>query len=88
MQVVDTAFFIPQLNRHRRVWIYLPATYASSKRKYPVIYMQDGQNVFDNRTSFAGEWGVDEALDSLGEQGRESIVVAIDIVVSSATSNL
>ena len=78
VQVIDTAFFIPQLNRYRRVWIYLPETYASSKKKYPVIYMQDGQNVFDNKTSFAGEWGVDEALDSLGKLDGESIVVAID----------
>ena len=78
VQVVDTAFFIPQLNRYRRVWIYLPASYNSSKQKYPVIYLQDGQNIFDDKTSFAGEWGIDEAMDTLGKRVGETIVIAID----------
>ncbi len=76
--VLDTSFYIPQLNRQRRVWIYLPPSYCTAKRKYPVLYMNDGQNIFSTATSFAGEWGVDEALDSLGTQVQESIVVAID----------
>ena len=40
--------------------------------------MQDGQNVFDDSTSFAGEWGVDETLDSLSRYRKEIIVVAVD----------
>jgi len=78
VHIVDNSFYIPQLDRHRRVWIYLPDSYSSSKKKYPVLYMQDGQNVFDDATSAYGEWGVDEALDSLGKQHKEIIVVAID----------
>jgi predicted alpha/beta superfamily hydrolase len=78
VQLIDTAFFIPQLNRHRRVWIYLPPGYATSHKKYPVLYMHDGQNVFDEATSFSGEWGVDEALDTLVQNTRACIVVAID----------
>lgn len=78
VQILDTAFYIPQLNRHRRVWIYLPESYATSKKKYPVLYMQDGQNVFDNATASFGEWGVDEALDVLGKRHCEVIVVAVD----------
>ena len=78
VQVLDTAFFIPQLNRTRRIWIYLPESYHSSRKRYPVLYMQDGQNVFDEATAFSGEWGVDEALDSLGREAGECIVVAID----------
>ena len=78
VQILDTAFYMPQLNRHRRVWIYLPESYATSKKKYPVLYMQDGQNVFDNATAAYGEWGVDEALDSLCRQKAEVIVVAVD----------
>jgi predicted alpha/beta superfamily hydrolase len=78
VHIVDNSFYIPQLDRHRRVWIYLPENYSSSKKKYPVLYMQDGQNVFDDATSAYGEWGVDEALDSLGKQHKEIIVVAID----------
>lgn len=78
VQILDTAFYIPQLNRHRRVWIYLPESYATSKKKYPVLYMQDGQNLFDNATSAFGEWGVDEALDTLCHDKPEVIVVGID----------
>jgi len=78
VRIIDTAFFIPQLNRTRRVWIYLPLSYNSSTKKYPVLYMHDGQNVFDDATSFSGEWGVDEALDTLGLKYKESIVVGID----------
>ena len=78
VRIIDTAFFIPQLNRTRRVWIYLPPTYNSSTKKYPVLYMHDGQNVFDDATSFSGEWGVDEALDTLGLKTKECIVVGID----------
>ena len=74
--IIDTAFGIPQLQRSRKIWIYLPAGYSTSKKKYPVLYMHDGQNVFDSATSYAGEWGVDEFLDSV--KLKESIVVAID----------
>ncbi|MFO7617971.1 MAG: alpha/beta hydrolase-fold protein, partial [Bacteroidales bacterium] len=71
--------FMPQLNRTRRVWVYLPPGYDESDRDYPVLYMQDGQNVFDAYTSFAGEWMVDENLNELAESGKEvPIVVAVD----------
>ena len=78
VRVIDTAFLIPQLNRTRRVWIYLPECYATCSKRFPVIYMHDGQNVFDDATSYSGEWGVDEYLDSLGMNANECIVVAID----------
>jgi len=78
VKIIDTAFVIPQLKRVRRVWIYLPSSYTDSQKKYPVLYMNDGQNVFDDSTSFAGEWGVDETLDSISSHGKEIIVVAID----------
>ena len=78
VQILDTSFYIPQLNRHRRIWLYLPESYCKSKKTYPVLYMHDGQNVFDDATSYSGEWGVDEALDTLSKQNGEMIVVAID----------
>jgi predicted alpha/beta superfamily hydrolase len=78
VHILDNSFYIPQLDRHRRVWIYLPESYKASSKKYPVLYMHDGQNVFDEATSAYGEWGVDEALDTLGSQHKEIIVVAID----------
>ena len=72
-------FAAPQLSGTRRVWVYLPPDYATSKKRYPVLYMHDGQNVFDDATSFAGEWGVDEALDSLHARGDHGvIVIAVD----------
>jgi len=78
--VVDTAFYMPQLNRHRRIWVYLPPSYKQTKNKnYPVLYMQDGQNLFNEQTAFAGEWGIDECLDTLSKQlNKECIVVGID----------
>jgi predicted alpha/beta superfamily hydrolase len=70
---------IPQLNRNRRIWVYLPPDYGKTNKRYPVIYMQDGQNVFDKATSFAGEWGVDETLNRLATQGDAgAIVIAIN----------
>lgn len=78
VQIVDPSFYIPQLDRYRRIRIYLPERYHTSKKKYPVLYMQDGQNVFDEATSAYGEWGVDEALDSLAPAQKKIIVVAID----------
>ena len=56
VQILDANFFIPQLNRNRKIWLYLPPDYFTSTKTYPVLYMQDGQNLFDNATSFSGEW--------------------------------
>jgi predicted alpha/beta superfamily hydrolase len=78
VRIIDTAFYMPQLNRHRRIWIYLPESYATSRKKYPVLYMHDAQNLFDDASSFSGEWGIDEALDTLGKSMDECIVVGID----------
>ncbi len=79
VHIVDTAFFIPQLYRTRKIWIYLPADYNGGKKKYPVLYMHDGQNLFDDHTSAYGEWGVDECLDSLIKKGKPAcIVIGID----------
>ena len=79
VKVLSQSFFMPQLNRSRKVWIYLPSDYQSSSKSYPVLYMHDGQNVFDVLTSFSGEWGVDETLTSREKLGLSTaIVVALD----------
>jgi Predicted hydrolase of the alpha/beta superfamily len=79
VHIIDTAFKIPQLNRTRRIWVYLPKTYSFSSKTYPVLYMHDGQNLFNEQTAPFGEWGVDECLDTLQQQlNRECIVVGID----------
>lgn len=77
--IMDEDFFMPQFNRTRRIWLYLPPDYEISGKNYPVLYMHDGQNLFDAATSFAGEWEVDETLNLLFEAGKDvPIVVGID----------
>lgn len=77
VHIIDTSFLIPQLKRTRKIWIYLPAEYgASPAERFPVLYMHDGQNLFDDSTSYAGEWAVDEYLDLTAL--TKSIVVGID----------
>jgi predicted alpha/beta superfamily hydrolase len=72
--IINDSFYIPQLKAKRRIWMYVPKSY-DGKKKYPVLYMQDGQNLFDNTIAFAGEWGVDEYLDN---SKKECIVIGID----------
>ncbi|NJB84355.1 metallo-beta-lactamase class B [Lewinella marina] len=73
--VLDAAFYMPQLDRHRRIMLYLPPDYAISNRRYPVLYMHDGQNLFDMATSFSGEWEVDETLNALHAAGDPGVIV-------------
>jgi predicted alpha/beta superfamily hydrolase len=72
-----SAVYSPELDNCREILVYLPPGYWGSLAHYPVIYMHDGQNLFDAATSFAGEWEVDETLDQLSEEGIEAIVVGI-----------
>ncbi|HET9985051.1 MAG TPA: alpha/beta hydrolase-fold protein [Longimicrobiales bacterium] len=68
----------PQLGNERDILVYLPPSYAAGERHYPVVYMHDGQNLFDAATSFAGEWAVDQTLEAAGrEAGLEAIVVGV-----------
>ncbi len=73
-------FNMPQLKRSRRLWIYLPPGYENSDEHYPVLYMHDGQNLFDESSSFSGEWGVDETLEKMITNGKicKLIVVGIE----------
>ena len=70
------------LGNYRDVLVYLPPGYEDEPgRRYPVLYLHDGQNVFDASTSFAGvEWGVDETAERLIGEGRITplIIVAIN----------
>ncbi len=77
-------FRLAALGVDRTLRIWLPPDYAEDGRRYPVLYMHDGQNLFDAATSFAGEWKVDETLatlsrrDSGGAVPLAAIVVGID----------
>jgi len=77
--IMSTDFYMPQLDRKRRIWIYFPPGYETSGISYPVLYMHDGQNLFDATTSFSGEWEVDETLNNLATLGKHvPLVVGID----------
>lgn len=67
-----------KLGFKKRLWIYTPKSYKSSTKRYPVMYMFDAQNLFDAKRSFAGEWEIDEYLDSLNIKEKQVIVVAIE----------
>jgi predicted alpha/beta superfamily hydrolase len=67
----------PELGNTRDLLVYLPPSYPTANRTYPAIYMHDGQNLFDEATSFAGEWRVDEALEALSQDGLEAIVIGV-----------
>lgn len=79
VSLFETGFDMPQLGRRRTIRLYLPPGYAGSDRRYRVLYMMDGQNLFDAATSFAGEWGVDDTLDRLVRAGDPgAIVIGVD----------
>lgn len=79
VKIMAAGFAMPQLNQTRKIWIYLPPDYETSGASYPVLYMHDGQNLFDNLTSFSGEWKVDETLNALAAQGKKvPIVIGVE----------
>jgi predicted alpha/beta superfamily hydrolase len=71
--------YSPQLENSRPVVVYLPPSYRSQRgRRYPVVYMHDGQNLFDRGTSFGGvTWGVDACMARLAAEDMEAIVVGV-----------
>ncbi|WP_051293263.1 alpha/beta hydrolase [Olivibacter sitiensis] len=79
VRLLDEAFFLPTLNVHKRIWIYLPEGYSFSNDRYPVIYMHDGQHLFDEATALGRkgpvEWRVDKTID---HSVHDAIVVAIE----------
>jgi predicted alpha/beta superfamily hydrolase len=78
IRIVSKRFNLPQLGRRRRISILLPWNYDQTDERYPVLYLQDGQNLFEEDAPF-GTWGVDKQLAALAGRGtRPFIVVAID----------
>lgn len=74
-------------NNARRIWTYLPASYGeNTAKRYPVVYMHDGRNLFDSALSITGvEWEVDETADRAWEETgafAEVIIVGIDQFVT------
>ena len=66
------------LDNRRDVAVYLPPGYNESNASYPVLYIQDGQNVFDPATAFGGtDWGLAQTLDRLIASGEMARVIVI-----------
>ncbi|WP_230677198.1 alpha/beta hydrolase [Vibrio owensii] len=70
---------MPQLGRKRTIRIYLPKGYVQSETSYPVIYMHDGQNLFDSAISYGGDtWEIPRNIDQYFNNRDGVIVVGID----------
>ncbi len=74
VQLVSDAFEIPQLNTTRRVWALLPYDYETSSESYPVLYLQDAQNLFNEKAQF-GNWEIDKKLAVMAEYKIGKIIV-------------
>ena len=66
----------PQLGNRRDLYAYLPPSHGDG-RPFPVVYMHDGLNLFDEATSNSGEWQVDETMERLAGEGLEAVVVGV-----------
>lgn len=78
IHTISEEFEIPQLIKTRRIAVLLPHNYAQTDRSYPVLYLQDGQNLFDEYAPY-GNWGLDKKLAIMAERGQgDLIIVAID----------
>lgn len=70
----------------RRIFVYLPAGYETDSERYPVVYMHDGQNVFNTNTSSLGkEWRVEEIIDQLVADGTMEKVIVIGVASSDGS---
>jgi predicted alpha/beta superfamily hydrolase len=67
------------LSNTRPVWVYLPPTYLENVRaRFPVVYMHDGQNLFDPAVAFGGNpWWVQNAVDGAAESGAFAEVIVV-----------
>jgi predicted alpha/beta superfamily hydrolase len=76
-----TNFWSPQLGNGRTLVIYLPPSYSENlMKRYPVLYMHDGQNLFEAATSaFGTEWQVDENIDAAVAAGKMDEVIVVGV---------
>ena len=62
---------MPQLNREKQIWIYLPPGYGiDASKRFPVVYMQDGQDLFDSLVNASDSLYISESLARKLLQGR------------------
>lgn len=78
IEVIEEAYEIPQLNATRKISALLPHDYHETNKQYPVLYLQDGQNLFNPAAPY-GDWAIDKSMAKLAEEGQgDIIIIAID----------
>ncbi len=77
--VVIDKVAIFRIDTPRNLYIYLPDSYHNTDKKYPVIYMHDGQNLFSTGTGSSVSWRVDLAIDRLVSEGKLEEVIVVGI---------
>jgi predicted alpha/beta superfamily hydrolase len=79
MEKHSFALWSPQLRNRRTIDVYLPRSYArDGRRRYPVVYFHDGQNLSNPSLAFGGNtWQLDATLERLAERGTEVIAVGV-----------
>jgi len=71
-------FHLPEVIRTRRISLLLPWDYEQSGEHYPLVFLQDGQNLFQDKAPY-GNWHIDRKLARLAaRKGRGLILVAVD----------
>jgi predicted alpha/beta superfamily hydrolase len=74
VKLISDKFEIPQLNKTRRVWALLPHDYETSTDNYPVLYLQDAQNLFNEKAKY-GNWEIDKKLAVMAEYNIGNIII-------------
>ncbi len=74
VKLISDEFEIPQLNKKRKIWALLPHDYDNSNEDYPVLYLQDAQNLFNEKAEF-GNWEIDKKLAVMSEYNIGKIIV-------------
>ncbi len=78
IELISESFLMPQLDKSRKVWALLPYNYHKTNKSYPVLYLHDAQNLFDENAIF-GNWEIDKKMSILAEYGRgDLIIIAIE----------
>ena len=74
VHLISEEFEIPQLNKKRKIWALLPHDYDNSKDNYPVLYLHDAQNLFNEKAKY-GNWEIDKKLAVMAEYKIGNIIV-------------
>lgn len=78
IEVIEEEYEIPHLNVRRKISALLPYDYYRTTRQYAVLYLQDGQNLFNPEAPY-GDWAINKSLGKLASIGiKDIIIIAID----------